>query len=126
MPNGYIESDDPSGPPSGPPVTHVPTEDDYNTTVNNLIHNGWTSDGGDYDWGDGTRTRLFRQSANTEYKRIRKPNGNWELFSKRMGMNMRMNANNNNIPTGGRRRYKQKKSKKSKKGSRRRRTRRRK
>jgi hypothetical protein len=123
MPNGESNDIVVDDVVDGPPVTRVPTEDDYNATVNQLIHNGWTSDGRDYDWGDGRRPPLYRQSANTEYKPVRKPNGNWELFSKPI----RMNANNNiNIPTGGRRRYKQKKSKKSKKGSRRRRTRRRK
>jgi len=115
MPNGYIESDDID---DGPPVTPVPTEDDYNATVNNLIHNGWTSDRGDYDWGDGSTPPLYSPQRNRDYKPVRKTNGNWELFSKETSYN--------NISTGGRRRYKQKKSKKSKKGSRRRRTRRRK
>jgi hypothetical protein len=115
----------------GPPATPIPTQEEYDITINGLINHGWVGVAGnrDYDWGDGRIPGLFRQDAMTAYQRVRKPDGRWLLFSRRIDVPVPPNNPGQGGPRpvtpsqGGRKMYKQKKSKKNKKSRKRRRTR---
>lgn len=114
---------DDNGPP-GPPETPIPTQEQYEITINGLIHNGWTTNWDrDYNWGNGIPPQVFRQDAMTQYEIVRKPDGRWLLFSRLTPDPVPPPPINPNPGQGGRKRYKQKKSKKNKLSRKRRRTR---
>jgi hypothetical protein len=110
--------------PPGPPITPVPTEQEYDMIIDDLIRDGWGADNWDreYDWGNGVPPPLFHQNAMTDYERVRKPNGRWLLLSRRRP-DPPPPPINPNPGQGGRKRHKQKKSKKNKHSRKRRRTR---
>ena len=121
-----------NGPP-GPPETPIPTQGEYEITIDELIHNGWTTNWNrDYNWGNGIPHPLLRQNAGTDYESVRKPDGRWLLFSRSRRTPDPPVVNpgqggpppiNPNPGQGGRKSHKQKKSKKTKHSRKRRRTR---
>ena len=111
--------------PPGPPITPIPTEQEYDMIIDDLVRDGWGADNWDreYDWGNGVPPPLFHQNAMTDYERVRKPNGRWLLLSRRRPDPPPPPPINPNPGQGGRKRHKQKKSKKNKHSRKRRRTR---
>jgi hypothetical protein len=109
--------------PPGPPITPIPTQQEYDMIIGDLVRDGWVAGNRDYDWGDGRIPGLFRQDAMTAYQRVRKPDGRWLLFSRRIDVPVPVPPINPNPGQGGRKRHKQKKSKKNKNSRKRRRTR---
>jgi len=114
--------------PPGPPITPMPTQEEYEITINGLIGHGWVTNNIEYNWGTGVPAQIFRQDANTDYERVRKPNGRWLLFSRRRPdppppIDPNPPPPPINPGQGGRKRHKQKKSKKNKHSRKRRRTR---
>lgn len=102
----------------GPPVTPIPSQDDYNMIIRELRAQYWTNDEGDHDWGDGRRPALFRQYGNTDYRPVRKPNGRWVLLSRaRNYLDIPRQHDRNNIGQGGQKRHRQKKQKITKKNN---------
>ena len=121
--------------PPGPPITPIPTEEEYDMIIDDLVRDGWTTNWNiDYNWGNGIPPPLFHQDAGTEYEIVRKPDSKWLLFSRRTPhpdppppiINPGQGGPpiiNPNPGQGGRKRHKQKKSKKNKHSRKRRRTR---
>ena len=75
--------------PHGIGYVPIPSQGEYEFIINTLININWQIDDGDYNWGDGAGpTPLYRQQRNTDYLRVRKPNGRWVLCSRPFNLNI--------------------------------------